>query len=397
VLADRFVAWQTPYGRPDPERCPFVTPGKCISTQFHSPTFMAIGLYRAYAAMGNAAYKAAADRYVTFYFACLRDPPVEGQRLDYPSYPFQYGMGLAAYRDFKTHNPEETSLDGKAAAVFEWLLRWRWEEGSYFRNSYGSPKLGIVDCGNSDDNLHMGRGLMGYYAVSERPEVLTEAVGLARYYLTEVEPGSCVGCWSSALGTWVVGPTAVDGIEHFRGHRSCEMGWGFSSVGSIEYLTQLAAASRGSRGASHESGDPEQPSADSRPVTRDPRLSAEEIQAQIAEKCLASMKWQFDACQFEDGACGMHGRDDKWLGMTAGAILSFLRVREAGFLSEEDEARYRPRALAAREWLLAHVTPEAVDAGGYFPVTGESEPRPPENLAWLLGWTLEALVRGEEI
>ena len=26
----------------------------------------------------------------------------------------------------------------------------------------------------------------------------------------------------------------------------------------------------------------------------------------------ASMKWQFDACQFDDGACGMSGRDDKW-------------------------------------------------------------------------------------
>jgi hypothetical protein len=31
------------------------------------------------------------------------------------------------------------------------------------------------------------------------------------------------------------------------------------------------------------------------------------------------MKWQFDACQFDDGACGLSGRDDRWLGMTGGA------------------------------------------------------------------------------
>jgi hypothetical protein len=93
----------------------------------------------------------------------------------------------------------------------------------------------------------------------------------------------------------------------------------------------------------------------------------------------------------------MHGRDDRWLGTTAGAILSFLRVRDAGFLSEADLATYRLKALAARNWLLAHLTPEAVESGGYFRVTGQSEPRPPENLAWLLGWTLEALAQMEEI
>jgi hypothetical protein len=160
----------------------------------------------------------------------------------------------------------------------------------------------------------------------------------------------------------------VDGIEHFRGKRSCDMGWGFSSVGTIEFLTQLAAAT-----------------------------DKEEFRSSIADRCATSMKWQFDACQFDDGACGMHGRDDRWLGMTAGAMLSFLRVRDAGFLSEADAAPYRRKAEAARDWLLNHLTPEAIASGGYFPVTGQSEPRPPENLAWMLGWTLEALVRAPDI
>jgi len=180
--------------------------------------------------------------------------------------------------------------------------------------------------------------------------------------------GSYNGCWSSALGTWVVAPTIVDSFEHFRGKRSGEMGWGFSSTGAIEFLCKLAAAT-------------------DRP----------ELKRDIADKCATSMRWQFDACQFDDGACGMRGRDDKWIGMTAAAILSFLRTRQAGFLSQDIVERYRPRALAARDWMLAHLSPETVEAGGYFRVTGDSEPRPPENQAWMLGWTLVALSRLDEL
>lgn len=363
LLADRFTSWQTPYGRPDPRRCPFVTPGKCVSTHFHSPTFLAIGLYHAFKAMGDETYKAAADRYVTYYLAAMRDPPTGGQRQDYPSYPYQYGMALAGFGPFRMHNPDEDCLDGKAAALYEWLLRWRWAEGSYFRNGYGNAKHSVADCANSDDNCHMGRGLVAYHAVSGRADVLRDAEGLAAYYLTEMEPGTLKGCWSSALGTWVVAPTTVDSIEHFRNDKSCEMGWGFSSVGAIEFLSDLAPATNN------------------------------EIRRALADRCAASMRWQFDACQFDDGACGMSGRDDRWLGMTAGAILSYLRTRDAGLLDEKMQAAYRPRAIAARDWLLAHLTADDVDSGGYYKVAGKSEPRPPENQAWQMGWTLEALTR----
>jgi len=368
LLADRFVDWQTPYGRPDPARCPFVTPSPAISTHLHSPTYLAFGLYRAFEVTGEPAYKAAADRYVTFYMAALCPPPAAGQRLDVPSYPFQYGMGLGGYGAFRRHNPEEALLDAKAAAVFEWLLHFRWDEGSYFRNSYGSEKLGVVDCANSDDNLHMGRGLVAYAALSKRPEVLAEAEGLAGYYLTDVEPGTYQGCWSRKLGTWVVGPTQVTGVEHFGAIPSCDMGWGFSNTGVIQYLIGLAALT--------------------------PR---EDLKRAIREKCAVAVKWPFDSCQFEDGACGMHSRDDRWLGMTAGAILAYLRVRDAGYLTPEETAVYGRKARLAAEWLLDHVTPQSIEAGGYFRVTGESEPRPPENLAWQLGWTLEALTRLHEL
>lgn len=388
MLADRMVSWQTSYGAPDPQTCPWVTPGlPGGSPHFHSPSFMAIGLYSAYEATGEPAYKAAADRYAIYYLACLRNPPdaadayaqawIEHMNATYgPSpqrdiwaihiltWPFMYGMALAAFREFRRHNAGEVALDSKAAALIDWMLYWRWDEGSYFRNGYGVPDKGIVDCANSDDNCHIGRGLMGYHELTGRADALGHAERLAEYYLTELEPGTYKGCWSSTLGSWAAAPTTAEGFEHFTGIKACEIAHGWTSVGGIDYLTRLAA------------------------VTTDTGL-----RERIAEKCVASMRWHYDACQFPDGAVGMSGRDDKWLGQTAGAILSFLRVRDAGFLSDAEAVAYRAKALLARDWLLEHLTPAGLDAGGYSQVTGQSEPRPPENTAWMFGWVLEALPR----
>ena len=73
------------------------------------------------------------------------------------------------------------------------------------------------------------------------------------------------------------------------------------------------------------------------------------------------------------------------------AIFSYLMVRDAGYLSEQDRADYGKKALAARDWLLDRVNEEGLAADGYWKVTGTSEPRPPENLSWLLARTLETL------
>lgn len=362
LLADHFVSWQNSFGKPDPAKCPFVTPGKLGPTQLHSPTFLASALYNAFAATNEQRYRDAADRYVTYYFSTIRNPAPDGSGPNRLSRPWIFGMGLAAYHDFNKAHPDETALDGKAAAMLDWLRVFRWREGSYFRNGYGSPDGKIPDAANSDDNCHMGRGLMGYFAITKDESVLNDAEGLARYYLAEVEPGTYRGCWSSKLGTWVVGPTNIDKFEHFEGHRSHEIAWGFTSTGAIEYLTKL------------------------HPLTRNA-----DLKAGIQKTCTASMKWQFDQCQFEDGACGMHTRDDKWLGMTAGAILSYLRVRDAGFLNRDEESTYGQKARIARDWLIQNTTDASIRSGGYFRITGKSQPRPRENLAWLLAWTLDAL------
>jgi len=352
-LADKFVEWQNPYGRLDPSRCSVASMGPRII----SHSFIASALYGAHAATGVEAYRAAADRYFLFYFTWMREPK--------HVHPAHYGLALAAYGDFREHNPREKLLDPRADALFEWLLAFRWDKGSYFRNGYRGGKM--VDAGNSDDNCHMGRGLMAHYALTKKPEALAAAEGLAKYYTTEVRPRTYQGCWSSVLGTWVVAPTTQSYFEHFKNVKACEMGWGFTTTGAIDYLTQLAK------------------------VTKDKQLKS-----RIAANCATAMKWQFDACQFEDGACGMSCRDDKWLGMTAGAILSFLRVRDADFLTPEEIDQYRPKAQAARDWILTDFESKILKSRGYIRVTGKSKPKL-DNLAWLFGWTLDALVRAHEI
>ena len=354
LLADTFVQWQTPCGRLDPQRCPLATYGHKRT----SHNFMCISMYRVYEATGIQAYKEAADRFAIFYLSVLC--PIPELR------PAHYGFGMIAYREFKRHHPKFTDWDSKAASLFQWNSRYRWNQGSYYRNGYGGGKM--EDAANSTDNAHAGRGLMAYYAATGKPQVLAEAEGLARYYITEVKPGTYQGCWSSKLGTWVVAPTTQNRFEHFENVCACEMAWGFSAIEAIDFLTQLAAATKN-----------------------------KDLKARLAQKCASAMKWQFDACQFDDGACGMSGHDAKWVGMTAGAVLSFLRNRDAGFLSEQDTAAYRPKVQAAAQWLLKNITPQSIQNGGYFPVTGKSHAGPRDCRAWHLAWGLEALLRTHEI
>ena len=356
LLADTFVRWQMDTGRLDPRR----TSCANWSSKRNSYKPLVIGLNQAHRATGTEAYRSAADRMAVFYLSCLCNTA--------NWHPPHFGIGMSMYRELKRNHPQVADFDHKAAALFEWMKDFQWDEGSYYRNGYPGGKM--ADAANSCDNADAGDGLTAYYAVKKRPEVLAAAEQLARYFLTEVKPGTYQGVWSSKLGTWVVAPTTQDHFEHFKNVKACEIAWGYTSIISINYLTCLAKAT-----------------------------DKKDVQSSIAEKCAASMKWQFDACQFDDGACGMSGRDDKWGGMTAGAILSYLRTRDAGYLSEDDVARYRPKAQAARDWLLRSISAENLQSrsAGYFPVHGKSLPSPADNVAWMLAYTLQALLRIQNI
>jgi hypothetical protein len=379
-IADRFVAWQGPSGRPDPTRCPFVTSEtQFVAMNSHPTTAMARVLYLVYERTGEPAYKSAADNYAMFSFVFPRDPvePFDDPRrtawlrrtserpLVNNSASYQYGNALAAYADFCRHNPTENGFSARADALFEWLQRRRTDRGQAYELGYRPSHPAVPDWAFSDDLRLVGTGLVDFARLTGRTDVLNAALRLGDYFLRPHVAGAADGVFSESLGTWCISPWPVTvRVEHFTDVQLDQAGWGFSARGGVEFLTRLHAL----LGTDH------------------PRA------AQMRDRCTRSVRWQF-GCQFDDGALGMHARDDRWLGMTAAGLLAYADVRAAGWVDADFEAEIGPQARLAQAWLLDNATDEFIDQGGYRMVSGRSRPVPAENSLWLLAWTAEALVR----
>ena len=364
-ICDQIIRWQAASGGINVETCPYHRPPLMSRANAWNQDipWLARTLYGFFDLTAEIRYKDAADGYAVFFIACMHPNKAA----------WSLGGALEpCYKLYREHNPLDDSLDLKAQAMYQWLLGYRTDNGNYFDCGYGwRDESGVrhddQDVGYSCDLSDVGRGLVAYHQMFDSAEALEHAKGLAHYYLTEHKPGTMEGIWSSKIGTWVVGPVSGGVYENLHVPPD-EAGWGWSTYYASHYLARLYD-----------------------------RISDEALKTKIRERCITSLRWTFDACQFEDGACGLAGRDDKWWGTTAGAILSFLRVRDAGFLSDRDAAHYRSRAEKARDWLLGQITEEAIEGGGYIRVTGRSKPEPADCVAWMLAWSLLCLPRIHEI
>jgi hypothetical protein len=396
AIGDRFVAWQGPAGRPDPERCPWVSQAPFyLPVNGHAPPVMARALYLLFAHTADERYKHAADRYAIFTFGYPRNPVapwddrlrntrVEHRLLDSPEERFNprganqhssrswlYGSALdPGLREFRRFNPDDDCFDAVGDALFDWLQWHRVDRGQAYNIGYppgNASDASITDAAYTDDLRQAGGGLVGYYELSRRPEVLDAAVRLADFFLRPHQEGSPDGAFLEALGTWCICPwPIVARIEHFSDVRLDQAGWGFSARGCVEFLTRLHAL-----------------------------LPADHPRAVLMrERCTRSVRWQL-GCQFPNDALGMHGQDDEWLGMAAAVVLAYDDIRRAEWVDADTRQEFEPRVRAAAEWLIANATDEFIDQGGYRRVTGRSTPWPPENTLWLLAWTVEALVRLE--
>lgn len=381
-IGDRFVEWQAPSGRPDPERCPFVTRAQqFVAMNSHCSQSMAHALYALFDRTGEPTYKVAADRYAIFTFVFPRDPvePFDDQRrmlwlrrtCDRPlvnnSASYQYGNALSAYADFCRNNPHEDGFSARADALFEWLQTRRTDRGQAYLLGYRPSDPTISDWAFTDDLRTVGSGLVAYSACTRRGDGLQDALRLADYYLRPYVPGAPDGAFVESLGAWCISPWPNSAhIEHFSAIQLDTSGWGFSARGGVEFLTRLHAL-----------------------------LPADHPRAHLMrDRCIRSVRWQF-ACQFPNGAVGMHGLDDEWLGMTAAALLAYDDIRSVNWVDDALADEIDPVAGRAKEWLVENATDEFIDQGGYREITGQSRPSPPENSMWLLAWTLEALLRME--
>ncbi len=83
--------------------------------------------------------------------------------------------------------------------------------------------------------------------------------------------------------------------------------------------------------------------------------------------------------------------------MTAAALLAWRDLRRAGWVDAELEKELGEKVVRARVWLIANTTDAMLNDGGYRRVTGATSPWPPENLVWLMAWTLEALMQIDDL
>jgi hypothetical protein len=376
-LGEKLVAWQGPCGGPDPVKCPYRSKKKFNPGMLQGVGPSVRALCRLAEATGDERYGVAADRYATFFLATLHEPiepysnllKVDGVERHLMSAAWLYGKALSpCYEEFVRRHPEEDAFELRALSFHRALQKHR-RDDSYFGVGYPMPyKGGRVDCQFSCDLGEVGGGLVGLYEVSRRREALDDARGLAKYFLTDYEEGSGRGVWSPELGVWLVGPWPGGGAEHFTDQTYNRTGWGWSCWVDGDYLLRLRrhVADEGLRGA-------------------------------IAAKCLAALKWCLDACQFDDGAQGMFGRDDRWVGMTAVPVLLYTALRAQDCIPPDFETTHRAQVDRAWRWLLAHTSAASYPEDGYVKVTGKTTKKPPENLVWLTAWTIDALLAGRSV
>ena len=338
---------------------------------------MARTLYYAYDLLHDPRYRGAADRYAVFFIACVYDTA--------PAFALGSALEpcLKLYKEYNQWDESLESLyytesnrevmDGKAKAVYRWLLIYRTDNGNYINCGYPwYDEIGLAhsgeDVGYSCDLTDVGRGLLAYYELIGDEQALADAVGLAHYYIRHHKPGTLEGVWSDELGTWLIGPRHVAGFENLSDVYADEAGWVFTTYYASLFLARL-----------HD------------------RIEDETLRGRLRERCVRSLRWTFDACQFEDGAVGLHGRDDKWLGATAMAILQYVELQSRLMLDRDTHRAYYDKALKALGWLREMSSPDRYPPDGYVPVTGVSKPWPPWNTPWLMALTAEALMRRREL
>jgi hypothetical protein len=93
----------------------------------------------------------------------------------------------------------------------------------------------------------------------------------------------------------------------------------------------------------------------------------------------------------------MFGRDDKWVGQTAAAILLYGKLIDSEVIQQDFDPDYAAKIALSWQWLKEHTTPDAYPPGGYLRVNGTTTTKPPENLLWMTSWTIEALLAGERL
>jgi hypothetical protein len=364
-ICDQFASWQDEDGCINKERCPYFADEYKPLFRYMEIPFMARTLYKAHDLTGNTKYKANADRYCKFYINLIENL-ISTEKIAY-----KFGLAMESACLYAKYNPMEyREYIEHAKVILKWLRQLRTEEGLYFRCGYlpGIESLkNVLDVGFSDDLCHVGRGITTLYEGTGDESVLKDIEGLANYFMTDIKEGTMDGIWSPFLGTWAIGPWPDTNFEHMDNTPANSVGWVWSAYGDMDFLTGATKY-----------------------------IEDKTVVDNIKSKSVQSDKWIFKNCQFEDGAVGMTGRDDKWVGLTAAAIMSVVQLHKLEYLSREEKWYFKPFVKKAWDWFLKN-TGESFPTAGYIKVTGHTNPIPGDNVAWSMSWTAECLMMADTV
>lgn len=220
------------------------------------------------------------------------------------------------------------------------------------------------DAGWTNDLSMVGSGLVWTYELTGDATILSDALSFAEYFVQPWRPQALgsdgywrCGTWHDKLGSWVIGPSHYSGFESTDVFAD-EASWVFSTLTCIDFLLRLYR---------HKA---------------DPRF---------LDRSVRAAQWTFRACQFDDGAVGMCGRDDKWLGFTGDAVTQVTRLRPYAAHIAEAWPDLRRQAEWAQRYLAAGLATANLERHGVQWVQRKSSTNPLVNVAmlWasaLLGW-----------
>lgn len=239
----------------------------------------------------------------------------------------------------------------------------------YYHFPCGYGALNAKDAGWTNDLSMFGSGLVWTYEVTSEKGPLEDATSFAEYFVRPWKPNSlrpdgywASGTWREDIGSWVIGPL------HYRGFESTDLysdeaSWVFSTVTCIDYLT---------------------------------RLYRHVPDVRFLNRSIDAAKWTFTECQFEDGAVGVCGKDDKWLGCAGDAIRQVAMLRP--FISESPT--FYGLLASAREsydYLCDHVLSADLEAHGVEWVTHSTFADPLVNVAMLWLCAILGILDGVEL
>ena len=373
-LVDQFVLEALPEGGVDKAKSIWQKPGRgaAVGSKMFPGSidpryfrFEVEALYRIARMTGDERYRRVADAHVQYMARSINS--------QHPMWAI--GNALELFGLYHQEHPKDDTMVVAAKKLIEALrsrsIKITTLDGVTFKHfpcGYGVEEA--KDAGWTNDLSMVGSGLVWAYEMTRDKTILQDAISYAEYFVQPWRPKALgadgywrCGTWHEKIGSWVIGPSHYSGFESTDAHAD-EASWVFSTVTCIDYLMRLYRHKK------------------------DPRY---------LDRSLRAAQWTFKECQFDDGAVGMCGRDDKWLGFTGDAVTQVVLLHPSVPKKDKAWPDLRRHAEHAQQYLTTKLATANLEGHGVEWVNRKSSTDPLVNVAMLWGSGLLGWLNGRDL